>query len=113
MILPLSSRCLRRILGVPMATGASRTPIFDLPAGLQLSRVLSQSERGMVALVKRGGQHLVLRVGGDVGDAVAAEVALFARLRDPGLVPPLEWGRTPEGRPYLLRRHVGGKPFAE
>ncbi len=85
---------------------------LDLPPGVELAEVLSHSGRGLVARVRRGAETLVLRVHGETGQAVDSEVALFARLRDPGLVAPTAWGRTPGGRPYLLRPHVAGEPWA-
>jgi len=96
-----------------VSPAAPRLPATDIPSGFELERCLSQSERSTVALVNKDGVRLVLRVGSERGGAVPAEVALFARLRDPGLVPPVAWGTTPGGHPYLVRPHVEGVPFAE
>jgi serine/threonine protein kinase len=85
----------------------------DLPPGLVPVEVLSETDRGAVMRVLRGDEPLVLRIGVESGAAVAAEAALFARVQTAGLVPPDEWGRTPGGRPYLLRPFVEGRHFAE
>src|SRR5690349_17928749 len=96
-----------------MVTRQSHPPAPELPPGLQLVRVLSQSERGTVLLAKRGSDTVVVRLGAEGESTVAAEVALSARLRDPGLVPVTEWGATPAGRAFLIRPYVEGVPLAE
>ena len=85
----------------------------DLPEGLDAVETLSVSDRGAVLRVRRDGDDLVLRVGEEADGDFALEISLGARLNDPALVPPLEWGRTPGGRPFLLRRFVEGRPFDE
>ena len=85
----------------------------SLPPGVELVELLAESARGRVARVRGRGQtgDLILRTGTPGGSAVIAEAALFARVKDPGLVAPLEWGRTPDGRPYLLRPYIAGLSF--
>ena len=82
----------------------------DLPPDLEPLELLARSERSAVHLVRRGGERSVLRIG-DGALPVATEVALSFRVRHPGLVEPAGWGRTPAGRPYILRRYVEGQAF--
>jgi transcriptional regulator with GAF, ATPase, and Fis domain/tetratricopeptide (TPR) repeat protein len=85
----------------------------DLPAGWKAVAVLSETERGAVLRVRGAAGDRVLRIGAEGGAGIAAEASLFAQVNTPGLVPPEEWGRTPGGRPYLLRPFVEGRHFAE
>lgn len=81
-----------------------------LPPGLELERVLRSSERSMVLQVRRGEERLVLRIGNDLG-LLASEVMPFSNLAGAGLVAPVEWGETAEGKPYVLRPYVEGERF--
>ncbi len=92
-------------------SSSSRSP--DLPPDLEVVEVLADSDRGQVLKVRRDGEDLVVRVGSGTEGDFALEISLAGRLNDPALVPPLEWGRTPGGRPFLLRRFVEGRPFDE
>ena len=90
-----------------------RPPTADLPPGLSVQAVLSDSDRGAVLRVRRDGCDLVLRILRGTDTPVAAVASTLAGLSDPGLVPPTEWGLTPSGRPYLLRPWLDGLPFDE
>lgn len=81
----------------------------ELP-GVELEAILAHSSRSSVLRVVRGGARYVLRLS-ESSDVLAAEVGVFSRVTDPGLVAPIEWGRTASGRTYVLRPFVEGVPI--
>ncbi len=80
-----------------------------LPADCRLIAELSGAGRNRVLQVEWNGSPFVLRTG----TGVAAEVALLARVRAPGLIQPVRWGQAPSGEAYLLRPFADGRPFDE
>ena len=82
----------------------------DLPPGLEVLSTLSTSERGEVLEVRRGDEHLVLRVEAGSGPA---RPGWSAHLEAQGLLRPVDSGHTPGGRPWVLRPFVEGGPFHE
>ncbi len=81
----------------------------DNAAAWRVLKTLSRSDRGELLEVDRHGEHLVLRTG----PGALAESIVHARHTHASLIAPLEAGRLPDGRPYLLRPWVDGVPFAE
>jgi len=94
-------------------------PLPDLPPGtpadLEVVEELSRSPRARVLRVRRPGerQDSVLRIAERQQAGADAEIALFARVAAAGLVAPTAWGRTADGRTWLLRPFIEGRPFAD
>jgi len=86
--------------------------IGALPRGTTVLDVLSRSPRGLVLRVRVEGEPTdqVLRVG---APEVLREAALFEVVSREDWAAPTAWGLTPDGRGWVRRPWIVGRPFDE
>ncbi|MCA9540095.1 MAG: protein kinase [Myxococcales bacterium] len=92
----------------------------DFPQGYTAERELGEGSMGTVWLARRdGGGHCAVKVlhlrndrKGSAERSFNREVRAMARLDHPGIVAVHDYGRTPEGSPYVAMEYVSGAPLS-
>ena len=89
---------------------ASLPPAPTLPPGYVLVRELSRRGGARVLRARRGDEDVVLRLDpSPAASEGAAELAVLAAVRHPGILPLLDHGSLPGGGTYVARRWVEGQ----